>query len=93
MSPTNTRTRVATALLLVFFAAMLPPIVTVANTDALVAGQAFLYLWAAGWGLFGILVLVWAAAVDAFSITESQVPPELRRQDEVVTAVSEGGER
>lgn len=89
LTTSNREGKAATGLLLVFFAALLPPGVLLANSDALVAGQALLYLWAAGWGLFGILVLLWAARVDAFAITEDQVPPELRDQEEVVTATEQ----
>ena len=78
--------KIATGLLLVFFAALLPPGILLANDAALVAGQSLMYLWSAAWGVFGILVLVWAAKSDAFAVTEDQVPPELREQEDVVTA-------
>lgn len=78
--------KVAVALFALFFAALLPPAVGVANSTALVGGHAALYLWATAWGLFVIAALVWAAKRDALGITEDQVPPELREREDVVTA-------
>ncbi|WP_255168749.1 hypothetical protein [Natrononativus amylolyticus] len=88
MSPLPTRTegKVAAGLLVVFYAALLPPGLLLANESTLVFGQSLMYVWSAVWGVFGILVLVYAARTDAFAITESQVPPELREQEDVATA-------
>lgn len=82
---TTSNTKIATVLLLVFFVALMPPAILLANEATLVAGNALLYVWSAVWGLFGIVVLTWAAWTNAFAITEEQVPPELREREEVVT--------
>lgn len=86
-----TRTgRIAAALLAVFFVATMPPAVGLASTERLVAGQAALYLWAVGWGAVAVAVLLWAARVDAFALTEDQVPPELRERGDVAVREGEG---
>lgn len=81
--------KIATVLLAAFFAALLPPVLLLANRPTLIGGHSLLYAWSAVWGVFGILVLVWAAWADAFAITEDQVPPELREKEEVVTTEPE----
>lgn len=88
MSPTTTTRegKIAAGLLVAFYAALLPPGLLLANEPTLVFGQSLMYVWSTAWGLFGILALVWAARVDAFAITESQVPPELRDREDVATA-------
>lgn len=85
--PERTEGKIAAVLLLVFFLALNPPLVYLANRQTLVLGFAPLYLWAVAWGLFGTGVLVWAAWRDAFALTPDQVPPELRDEADV-----EGGE-
>jgi len=79
----NREGKIAAALLAVFVVAMNPPVVYVANSATTTFGLGTLWLYAVVWGLFAIGVLVWAAKHDAFSLTEAQVPPELRRDEEV----------
>lgn len=93
LSGMSTQGKVATGLLTLFFIALTPPGVLLANSDTLLAGQPPLYLWAAGWGVFGIIAFLWAAKADAFAITEDQVPPELRQQDTVVTTEQDADSR
>lgn len=74
--------KIAVVLLAVFFIALNPPVVYLANSQELVLGMAPLYLWAVIWGTFGTTVLLWAAWRDAFALTPDQVPPELRDEAE-----------
>lgn len=87
--PATRNGRIAAALLAVFFVATMPPAVGLANSERLVAGQATLYLWAVVWGTIAVAVLLWAARTDAFAITEDQVPPELRGQEDVAVREEE----
>ena len=68
-----------------FGVAMLPPVLWVVNEPILIGGYPLLYLWAIGWGIFGTSVLYWSTANDLFGISDEQVPPELKRQETVVT--------
>lgn len=83
--PKTREGKIAGALLLVFFIAMNPPVVYVANEATTVGGWGLLYVWVVVWGVFAILALLWAARNDAFGLTEEQVPPEIRQQEDVVT--------
>lgn len=69
--------KIAVVLLVVFFIALNPPVVYLANSQELVLGTAPLYLWTVVWGSFGTAVLLWAAWRDAFALSPDQVPPEL----------------
>lgn len=70
--------KTALGLIGLFVLAMNPPIINVVNRATLVAGMASLYLWFVGWGLLISAVLIWAAATNAFGLTNDQIPPELK---------------
>lgn len=74
---------IVTALLAVFVVAMNPPVMYVANSATTTFGIGTLYLYAVAWGLFAIGVLVWAAKNDAYALTEEEIPPELREDEDV----------
>lgn len=75
--------RITLAIFVVFTIAMNPPVILLVDSPTTVLGINSLYLWTVAWGIFITLVLVWAAWRDAFALTEDQVPPELRRREEV----------
>ena len=77
-------------LLAVFFVGMNPPVVGLFNRSSTVAGVGLLYLWLAAMAVYVSGALVWIATNDAFALRESQIPPELREQDDVVTTADEG---
>lgn len=81
--PQSTDGKIAVALLVVFFIALNPPVVYLANSQQVVLGMVPLYLWTVVWGVFGTAVLVWAAWRDAFALTPDQVPPELRDEGDL----------
>lgn len=82
----NRQGKIAAVLLGIFVVAMNPPTVYAANRATTTFGIGTLWLYAVAWGLFAIAVLVWAAKHDAFSLTEAQVPPELRDDEDVELA-------
>lgn len=84
--------KVTTAVLVVFTVAMNPPVIELVGAPTLVAGMASLYAWTVAWGIFISLVLVLAAYRDAFALTEAQVPPELRRSEDVTTTRPDSGD-
>lgn len=77
--PSSRAGKIAVVLFALFLLAMNPPVLTVVGTRSLVLGYAPLYLWFVFWGVFVTLVLVWAAHVDAFGLTDDQIPPDLER--------------
>ena len=77
--------KVTAAVLVVFTVAMNPPVIGLIGSETVVVGMASLYAWTVFWGVVVSLVLIWAAWRDAFSLTEDQVPPELRDDERVVT--------
>ncbi|WP_266080655.1 hypothetical protein [Haladaptatus caseinilyticus] len=79
----NREGKIAAGLLILFIIAMNPPVVYIANSATTTLGMGTLWLYAVAWGMFAIIVLLWAAKHDAFSLTEEQVPPELRRTEDV----------
>lgn len=83
---------IGTALLAIFFIGMNPPVVNIFNQATTIAGLSMLYLWLIVMAVFISAVLVWAAKEDAFALTEDQVPPELRDQEDVLTAEKRGTE-
>lgn len=86
----NKQGKIAAVLLVVFIIAMNPPVIYVANSPTTTLGLGTLWLYTVVWGLFAIGVLVWAAKHDAFSLTEEQIPPELRREDDVDLVEGDG---
>lgn len=84
--------KVGTALLILFGLMLTPPIVFWVNTDAFLGGWPVMFLWAVGWALFGIGVLVWAATTGAFALNDDQIPPELRDREDVVASDTTAGE-
>jgi hypothetical protein len=78
---------IALILLTVFIIAMNPPVVYIADQATTTFGLGTLWLYAVGWGLFAISVLLWAAKNDAFGLTQADVPPELRDE---TSAINEG---
>lgn len=96
--PTSRAGKITVAILAVFTIAMNPPVIEIVDAPTTVVGINVLYLWTVSWGILITLVLIWAAWHDAFALTEDQVPPELRSDEEIVTtesdsqdAVAEGG--
>lgn len=87
--PMSRAGKITTIILVIFTIAMNPPVIGVVDTPTLIAGMASLYGWTVGWGVFISLVLIWAAYRDAFALTEKQVPPELRRSEDVTTTQSD----
>ena len=81
--------KITTIILAIFTIAMNPPVIGIIDIPTLIAGMASLYGWTVGWGIFISLVLIWAAYRDAFALTEEQVPPELRRSEDVTTTQSD----
>ena len=75
--PTSMAGKIAAVFFVIFLVALNPPVVTAVSSSTLFMGFAPLYLWFVCWGVFGSLILVWAAQENAFGLTENQVPPEL----------------
>lgn len=86
MLPKTRAGKLTTGFFILFTIVMNPPAILLVNKQTVIAGNALLYLWSVVWGLIVSLVLIWAAWRNAFAITEDQVPPELREDDEVTTA-------
>lgn len=77
--------RIAVVLFAVFFIAMNPPVINFVNRAETFGGFAQLYVWYMFWAFYMAAALLWAAKNDAFSLTEDQVPPELREREDIVT--------
>lgn len=79
--PEKSEGRIALALLAIYAVALHLPFISVANNPTTTLGVSTLWMYAVAWGVFAIVVLVWAAWTDAFGLTQNQVPPELRDDD------------
>lgn len=73
--------KISVSLLIVLFILILPPTIHIIGGMLGIASFFFLVTL----GLFGIAVLVWAALSNTLALSEDQVPPELRKQEDVVT--------
>lgn len=69
----------------IFIIGMNPPVIGLFNRATTVLGFGSLYIWLVVMTVYVSLVLVWIARSDGFALSESQVPPELRDRDDVVT--------
>ena len=87
--PESRAGKITVTILVVFTIAMNPPVIEIVDEPTLVVGIDLLYLWTVAWGISITLVLIWAAWRDAFALTEDQVPPELRRSEDVTTIESD----
>jgi len=87
--PESRAGKVTIAVFVMFMIAMNPPVIGIVDAPVLIAGIDSLYLWTVVWGIFVSLVFVWAAWRDAFALTEAQVPPELRDEENVTTTQSD----
>ena len=90
--PDSRSGKITVAFLVVFTVAMNPPVIGLVDAPTLVFGIASIYIWTVAWGIFISLVLIWAAYNDAFALSEDQVPPDLRDNEEVTTRQSEAQE-
>lgn len=80
---------IGTILLAVFFIGMNPPVIGFFNRATTVAGFGLLYLWLVVMAIYVSVVIGWLAYTGAYALTEDQVPPELRKKEDIVTTVDD----
>jgi hypothetical protein len=83
--PQSQAGKIATVLGILFILMVTPPVALLVSTPTLIFGIAAYYLWMTVWGVFISVVLIWAAWRDAYTLTNDQVPPELRETERVAT--------